>query len=83
MNTVLSCQLCAHVLRSSLHMLQLKEFVPIGSLSEQTEHEDAFIYLSVSLLWLYCDFWSCTFCVGSGMQFCLSGKTPENNGFKV
>ena len=47
-NTAISCQLCAHVLHSS-HVPAERAFVLLGSLSEQTEHEEAVIGLSVSL----------------------------------
>ena len=47
-SNVISCQLCAHVLHSS-HVPAERAFVLLGSLSEQTEHEEAVICLSVCL----------------------------------
>lgn len=47
-NTFISCQLCAHVLHSS-HVPVERAFVLLGSLSEQTEHEEAVICLSICL----------------------------------
>lgn len=47
-NTVISCQLSAHVLHLS-HVPAERAFVLLGSLSEQTEHEEAVMGLSVCL----------------------------------
>lgn len=46
--TAISCQLCAHVLHS-FHVPAERAFVLLGSLNEQTEHEESVICLSVCL----------------------------------
>lgn len=47
-NSAISCQLCAHVLHS-FHIPAERAFVLLGSLSEQTEHEESIVCLSVCL----------------------------------